>query len=259
MKAKHLNVVDKNFNLHSCLLPAKTAGMSVERTKNLTYTDCGISCDTFNIIHITDGQHVTISELETALEHYLKQDFAFCLWVCKKNLTEKLRAFLRSLKLKQVASEAGMELDLPQYKATPTNGLGSIRVITSKEQINTFAFVLSLNWSPPDQNLVSYYGKASQAILQQDRGILFACYFLDEEPVATIELFPTDNKTIGIYNLSTREDHRGKGIGTALMSFALNMAKDKGYETAVLLASKDGINIYKRFGFRETTSFFGFK
>lgn len=258
MKSKHLDIIDQNFKLHSTLLPSLTAGMSVERTTNLTYSDCGISCDTFNIVHVTDGQYISSNELEIALEHYLKQGFDFCLWVSKTHLTDRLRVFLKSLRLDEVGREPGLVLNLAQYVTAPIDNQESIRIVTSKKELQSYAYILSLNWSPPDQHLIAYYDRVSKTILKQD-GLVLACYYVNDEPVATVELFPTDNKTVGIYNLSTHTGHRGKGIGTALMNFVLNLAKERGYEQAVLLASEDGVNIYRKLGFKETSLFFEFK
>jgi ribosomal protein S18 acetylase RimI-like enzyme len=71
-------------------------------------------------------------------------------------------------------------------------------------------------------------------------------------------MFPADNETIGIYGLATLKTARGKGIGSALMSYSLQRARELGYKQAVLQASADGIRIYERLGFETVTRFFEF-
>ena len=78
------------------------------------------------------------------------------------------------------------------------------------------------------------------------------------QALGTVELFPTDDKTIGIYGLATLANHRGQGIGSALMTYALNLANDQGYQQVVLQASADGEGIYKKLGFTPYTTYFEF-
>ena len=75
-------------------------------------------------------------------------------------------------------------------------------------------------------------------------------------PAGVVEIFASDRETIGLYGLATLLSFRGRGIGKALMTYALNLALRNGYQQAVLQASEDGIGIYERLGFREITTFY---
>ena len=55
----------------------------------------------------------------------------------------------------------------------------------------------------------------------------------------------------GIYNVTTLEEARGKGIGTAITLAPLKEAKKLGYETAILHSTDIGLNMYKQMGFKE--------
>ena len=72
-------------------------------------------------------------------------------------------------------------------------------------------------------------------------------------PVASSCLFLTE--VAGIYDVATRPNKRKLGFGSALFYQALQEAKQRKYETAVLQASPDGLGIYKRFGFKEVCQF----
>jgi GNAT superfamily N-acetyltransferase len=74
--------------------------------------------------------------------------------------------------------------------------------------------------------------------------------------VAAVELFFSEKQTAGIFNLSTLQEYRGKGIGTALISYALHEAKKQGYIYAALQASEEGLRIYERLGFVTETYFY---
>ena len=46
------------------------------------------------------------------------------------------------------------------------------------------------------------------------------------------------------------------GIGSALMTYALNYAKEAGYQRAILQATEAGIGIYQRYGFEAITKYY---
>jgi GNAT superfamily N-acetyltransferase len=55
----------------------------------------------------------------------------------------------------------------------------------------------------------------------------------------------------GLYGVQVLKEFRGRGIGTALVFFALHQARELGLTAAVLSASGLGQRIYARAGFRE--------
>jgi ribosomal protein S18 acetylase RimI-like enzyme len=66
--------------------------------------------------------------------------------------------------------------------------------------------------------------------------------------VATALSIPTGS-TVGVYNVATVPDARGRGIGTA-MTWHLLADADPGWDVAVLQSSEMGRPIYERMGFR---------
>jgi GNAT superfamily N-acetyltransferase len=57
-------------------------------------------------------------------------------------------------------------------------------------------------------------------------------------------------------HLATLADQRGKGIGSVMLTYALNLAQSLGYKNAVLQASQDGIELYKKMVFQTFTQYF---
>lgn len=55
---------------------------------------------------------------------------------------------------------------------------------------------------------------------------------------------------------ATLKDYRGLGIGSALFTFALNDAKRAGYRHIILQATKDGLGIYQKYGFKTVTNYY---
>ena len=68
--------------------------------------------------------------------------------------------------------------------------------------------------------------------------------------VATASLVPAAGVG-GIYNVATRADRRGRGIGRAITLAAMHEAAALGYETAILWSTPAGLPVYRRLGFQE--------
>jgi ribosomal protein S18 acetylase RimI-like enzyme len=254
-----ISTIDQNFNRHSWYVPSLIKDMHVVHTSSLSYTDSGLPCDTFNIIHVTNGSTLTKEELELVLSHYHRHNSRFCLWINSENRTPAVEVLLEEAGLAEANKEPGMVLDLTAYRPAEHNLFTNIVVASSEQHIADFATVVAANWTPPDAHVISYYKKTFPAFLDSSNNILLLTYYHEGQPVSVIELFPTDKNTIGLYSLATLEAFRGKGIGSAMMRFALNTAKEKEYTTAILQASEDGIGIYQRLGFQIKTTYFEFQ
>jgi GNAT superfamily N-acetyltransferase len=70
------------------------------------------------------------------------------------------------------------------------------------------------------------------------------------EPVATGSLVPAAGVG-GIYNIATRANRRGRGIGRAITWALMREAAAIGYEVAILWSTVAGLPVYRRLGFEE--------
>lgn len=253
-----IDLIDPNFELHATQIPSVTPDMKILNSENVVAVDSGLSCDTFNIIFIRNGLLITLSELESVLNHYRDKDFDFCIWVNAENLTNNLKEIFKALNVSRQNEEVGMVLNLNQYEPIDSDRHNDILLVSNSKSLKDYANVIATNWSPPDVNVNAYYEKTSKQYLQNPDGVKLFVYYDGTTPLATVEFFPSDNATIGIYGLATLEDTRGKGIGSALMTKCLNLAKESGYRRVVLQASEDGIGIYRKLGFESVTTYFEF-
>ena len=253
-----ISVIETNFNLHANMVPELTDGMHVHKSSNLTFVNSGLSCDTFNILHITNGSDIQKEELEQGINHYRNQNLDFCIWINDENLTSKVSSYFIDLGISVQGEEIGMTLDLTKYETKSHPLHSNIQQVTSDELLDSYSKVLASNWTPADQNVITYYQRTKDSFLDSSKGIILLIHHFDGVPVSTVELFPTDKKTIGIYGLATLESYRGKGIGSSMMSYILNTAKSLGYETAILQATEDGIGIYEKMGFVRHTKYYEF-
>lgn len=74
--------------------------------------------------------------------------------------------------------------------------------------------------------------------------------FEGRTPVATASVVPAAGVG-GIYNVATRADRRGRGIGRAMTLAAMRDVAGMGYETAILWSTPAGMPVYRKLGFVE--------
>jgi len=63
------------------------------------------------------------------------------------------------------------------------------------------------------------------------------------------------NRTAGIYFVATDEMQRGRGYGAAILGYAIKDMKEAGAERLVLHATRQGLKLYHRAGFREVNRY----
>ena len=73
---------------------------------------------------------------------------------------------------------------------------------------------------------------------------------LDGRPVATGTGWLTGS-TLGLYNIATLPDARGRGVGRAVTARLMDLGAERGSTEAVLHASEEGRPVYERLGFVE--------
>ncbi|MBI3884101.1 MAG: GNAT family N-acetyltransferase [Sphingobacteriales bacterium] len=89
----------------------------------------------------------------------------------------------------------------------------------------------------------------SKEELDKDKyDILIACMD-DEEVLGCCILTHVDNNCIRLRQMAVQKKLQGKGIGESIMTFAENLARDKGYKTLMMHARDTAIGFYEKFGY----------
>jgi GNAT superfamily N-acetyltransferase len=73
----------------------------------------------------------------------------------------------------------------------------------------------------------------------EDERILGCCMLVEERP-----------DTVRLRQMAVLNDLQGKGIGRALMNFAENIARDRGYKIISMHARKNVVGFYERMDYR---------
>ena len=252
-----INQIDLNFNLHAKRVPQFHEQMTVFETNGISYVDSDPSCDTFNIIHVTDGRALSFESIEKPIKYFRKKSSDFCLWINLDNLNSEVSGYLEKLGLTKQNQEVGMLLRLDRYTSIAKDEYKNISVVQDLHSLSEYAMAIAENWSPPDANINRFYELTSSFYLNEEYVTLLN-YKWNGKTVSTVELFETDKETIGLYGFTTLEAYRGLGIGTSLMTYSLNLAKERGYKNAVLQGTEDGLGIYTKYRFKDYTTYFEF-
>ncbi len=78
--------------------------------------------------------------------------------------------------------------------------------------------------------------------------ILIGC-FEDDKMEACCVLTQTDPKTVRLRQMAVTSGLQGKGIGRVLMTFAENIARDRGYKRLTMHARKSAVGFYEKNGY----------
>ena len=95
---------------------------------------------------------------------------------------------------------------------------------------------LGLSFTP--EELESEKDNMLIAAFEEER-ILGCCMLVEERP-----------DIVRLRQMAVLNDLQGKGIGRALMNFAENIARDRGYKTITMHARKNVVGFYERMDYR---------
>ena len=73
----------------------------------------------------------------------------------------------------------------------------------------------------------------------EDDTMLGCCMLVEEEP-----------QTVRLRQMAVPDAYQGKGIGRALMNFAENLARDRGYKRITMHARKNAAGFYEKMGYK---------
>lgn len=142
----------------------------------------------------------------------------------------------------------GMELDLRRWKSEPNQH--PVKILENLGDIPAETHPTAL-WYPKAQRPDTMV--LLQELVASGDVIPFGCY-IGGELAGALTLFIHDG-IAGVYDVVTKPEFRGTGVGTAVLDAALRLAKDMGCEVAALQSHKKAIGLYARQGFVETGLF----
>ena len=86
--------------------------------------------------------------------------------------------------------------------------------------------------------------------LEEEKNEILIGAFEDDKILGCCMLVKTEPKCCRLRQMAVINKLQGKGIGRALMIFAENIARDRGFKKITMHARKSAIGFYERLGYR---------
>jgi predicted GNAT family N-acyltransferase len=85
--------------------------------------------------------------------------------------------------------------------------------------------------------------------LEKEKDYLLIGAYEDDKMLGCCMLVEENSKTVRLRQMAVLNDLQGKGIGKALMIFAENLARDRGYKKITMHARKIATGFYEKMGY----------
>ena len=90
----------------------------------------------------------------------------------------------------------------------------------------------------------------TQEELEGEKDNMLIAAFEDEDILGCCMLVEEKADTVRLRQMAVLNDLQGKGIGRALMNFAENLARDRGYKILSMHARKNAVGFYEKMGYK---------
>ncbi|MGZ5286104.1 MAG: GNAT family N-acetyltransferase [Flavisolibacter sp.] len=87
--------------------------------------------------------------------------------------------------------------------------------------------------------------------LEKEKNNLHIAAYEDDQMLGCCMLVEEGPQTVRLRQMAVINDLQGKGIGRALMQFAENLARDRGYRRITMHARKNALGFYEKMGYRK--------
>lgn len=87
--------------------------------------------------------------------------------------------------------------------------------------------------------------------LQKEKDHMHMGAYEDDRMLGCCMLVDEGAKTVRLRQMAVVNDKQGAGVGRALMQFAENLARDRGYKRITMHARKNAIGFYEKMGYKK--------
>ncbi|MEW4100658.1 GNAT family N-acetyltransferase [Bacillus altitudinis] len=216
-------------------------------TEDFVLSNTHISTDTFNLLlpisaHIQDQQKV-----EAAIEQMQQQQLAFSTWITQSLLHPNWSNIMQKYGLQEVERNTIMMLEHTNDIDQRTSQSLTIKEVTDDQTFLDYQhlFIELFEGSPEAIALNTYFQRFSIERLHPSTRMFVG--YEHNKPVTTGLLIETTD-SYGIYDVITKAEHRGRGLGSDMFHYLLTQTDNK-QKCVMLQASNDGKHIYQRAGF----------
>jgi GNAT superfamily N-acetyltransferase len=86
--------------------------------------------------------------------------------------------------------------------------------------------------------------------LEEEKENILIAAFEDDDMLGCCMLVEEKSDTVRLRQMAVLNNLQGKGIGRALMTFAENIARDRGYRVLSMHARKPSVGFYEKMGYQ---------
>lgn len=86
--------------------------------------------------------------------------------------------------------------------------------------------------------------------LEKEKDEILIAAFEEEKMLGCCMLIIVDPSTVRLRQMAVMNNLQGKGIGRALMQFAENIARDRGFRKIIMHARKSAAGFYEKLGYQ---------
>lgn len=196
--------------------------------------------------------------IDETLERFRERGAPFVWWVLPSASPDDLADRLTARGLVDAGTWPGYAVEVGRLaQPQPVEGL-EIRRVRREDDLDAYVGVFAPILSPSPA-FTDVFVRAMRRIgLGDDAPEVHFLGILHGEPVATVSLV-TAGGAAGIYNVTTVEAARGRGIGAAMTVAAARHGAERGFTIATLQASTMGRPVYERLGFEFVCDFLPYR
>ncbi len=171
-------------------------------------------------------------------------------WIGQDTKPANLGEYLIAHGFAHFGDAIGMAIDLLAVKeGGPMPSSLTITEVKDSATLKTWCHIAAVGFGIPEDAepaLLKWFTTA----LDLELPTKFYLGWWDGEPVTTSQLFLAEG-VAGIYFVATIPQARRQGAGFAITLKPLQVAREMGYRVGILQASKMGVSVYRRMGFKE--------
>lgn len=96
----------------------------------------------------------------------------------------------------------------------------------------------------------------SKEELEKEKENILIAAFEDDEMLGCCMMAPIDKNCVQLRQMAVPGNLQGKGVGASILSFAENLARDKGFKKMMMHARDTAIGFYEKLGYKISGSEF---
>lgn len=224
---------------------------SLKRKESVWWMNTGVAVSdmnwAWNETPLAAPDTAIVSEIR---EDYKKNNLRFWWWVYPCGQSAATSAILQNAGFRLYANVCCMAADLNESFPEPyATGDMEIYHVRSREDLAVWedvafhGFEMPRHARDPFGAFVSSFETGDQS----PQRFILGC--IQGKPVATSLLFK-DQRTAGIYYVSTLPSYRNRGCGLSVTQTAMQLARESGFKDVVLQATPMGKRVYERLNFK---------